>query len=351
MITPIIQIFKAGIHTASNGQTAKWTEKDIQDIVDQYNNQPLGSKHEAPIIGGDHNKVGKKALGFVQKLIKKGSEMFAEIIPTPELIDDVRNNRYRHVSIGLNSDGNFDHLAVLGAVNPAVKGLDPLQFSESEIKSILEFSLDNTQFNNLFIGSLMNPLQVFRDALQQFILDKYGKEPVVAIMAEFDKLLQQSGLDQSQPPQQGQGQPQGFGNQQNINPFHQRIASQFGPQFSESEEGKKLISEMEKQHLEMQKQKRKINELEFSAYVDKQITKILPTNKDLAVEILQNLSEQETNFSEGQNKLNGIDLFKKFVSNLPVAVDTNEIAKRDLEFTQTSNNRYDEIKKLMQGDK
>lgn len=337
-----IKVFRAGTHTASNGQVVTYNESDLSKIVDNYNNQPKDTRHEAPIIGGDHNKIGKKALGFVNKLIKKGNDLFAEILPSPELIDDVKNNRYKHVSIGLNGKGNFDHLAVLGAVNPAVKGLGMLQFTESELNEFTNF--DVKKIINYTKVQIMNPqLQAFKDALQKFILETYGNDIVTAIMAKFDELLQQSGLDQPQAQAQVQPQQQGFQNLGGQNPFQQRITNQY-PQFSESEDGKKLIADMVKQQM-------KINELEFSAYLKGEATKILPSNIDIAKELMQSLADTETNFSENNAKLDGISLFKKFVSNLPVAIDTNEIAKKELAFSQADADINKEIEKVMKGDK
>lgn len=323
MEKPIIKIFKAGTHTASNGSTVTYTESDLIKIAENYNNQANDIKHEAPIIGGDHNKAGKKALGFVEKLIIKGSELFASILPTPELINDVRNNRYKHVSIGLNSNGNFDHLAVLGAVNPAVKGLGLLQFSEGELSNISEYNLDNNNLINQ--EELMNPqLQAFREELQKFISETYGADIVTAIIAKFDELLKSKGLDapQAQPPQ---AQQQGFNT---YNPMQQRVVQQYGQQFSESEEGKKMILD----YAQMQHQ---INELQFSAYADKELTKITPALKPIVIELMHQLTEKETNFSENGTKLNGIDLMKKLVSSLPNAIETKEIATNDLAFSQT----------------
>ena len=235
----------------------------------------------------------------------------------------MRNNRYKHVSIGLNSNGNFDHLAVLGAVNPAVKGLGLLQFSEGELSNISEYNLDNNNLINQ--EELMNPqLQAFREELQKFISETYGADIVTAIIAKFDELLKSKGLDapQAQPPQ---AQQQGFNT---YNPMQQRVVQQYGQQFSESEEGKKMILD----YAQMQHQ---INELQFSAYADKELTKITPALKPIVIELMHQLTEKETNFSENGTKLNGIDLMKKLVSSLPNAIETKEIATNDLAFSQT----------------
>jgi hypothetical protein len=342
MDKPLIKIFRSGTHTASNGEVVTYTEQDLTKIVEEYNSRSSETKYYAPIIGGDHNKAGKKALGFVEKLIKKGSEIFGSILPSPELIDDVRNNRYRYVSSGFNKQGGFDHVAVLGAVKPAIKDLGMIAFSEEELDSITKFDIKQTIFN--YSEVTMDPrLQALREQIQKYILEKYGNDIVVDIMAEFDRQLTVGGLDQAQAPQAPQQAP-AFGTQPQQNPIQQRFATQFGQQFSESEEGQKLIADFEKQA-------RRINELEFTAYLEKEKSKILPANINIALELMQSLSEQGTNFSENGQTITGIDLFKKFVNNLPKAIDTSDVARKELAFSESEDKELEEVKKIMRGDK
>jgi hypothetical protein len=180
-----IQVFRAGKQTDSSGKSKEWSQKELQDIAEKYNNQPKENFNTAPLRPGDHepvlddngNKLIKPALGFVKKLKEEGGNLFAQILPTPTLVKNIRDNYYKFVSIGL-KQGLLDHIAILGGVKPAVKGLEPLAFSEC----FSEPNIDEISAYEFSVEDL--------DELEQF------KE-------KFDSRIAPEGQDHNTPINQG----------------------------------------------------------------------------------------------------------------------------------------------------
>ena len=109
------------------------------------------AKHEAPLVLG-HPADDRPAYGWVQSLaFSEGLLKAAPRDVQPALKDHVDSGRYRKVSAGFyhpQAPGNpapgvyyLRHVGFLGAQPPAVKGLPPVQFADSEDDYVtLEFS-------------------------------------------------------------------------------------------------------------------------------------------------------------------------------------------------------------------
>ena len=121
-----IEIFRTGTHTDSAGNTADWTDRDLDKIVSSYN----PAIHEAPIVIG-HPEIDSPAYGWVQALKREGDRLLAK---PKQLIDEfkdwVQRGLYKKISIALYPDLTLRHVGFLGAVPPAIKGLKPVQFQE-----------------------------------------------------------------------------------------------------------------------------------------------------------------------------------------------------------------------------
>lgn len=133
---PTIQIFRAGTHTTSAGQSIVFSENDIANTALMYNS--AGQK--APIVLG-HPKDDQPALGWVESLAGCGGALVANVGKlSPALVEAVRGGRYKYLSAAFHSTdspGNpckgvwyLKHVGMLGALPPAVKGLGPVSFAD-----------------------------------------------------------------------------------------------------------------------------------------------------------------------------------------------------------------------------
>jgi hypothetical protein len=130
----LIEIFKAGTHTDSNGQTREWTEKDLQEIASLYN----PALHEAPVVIG-HPETDSPAYGWVESLKAEGGKLLAKLKDiAPEFKNWVKRGLYKKVSVALYPDLGLRHIGFLGATPPAIKGLKQASFLEKAAWIIVE---------------------------------------------------------------------------------------------------------------------------------------------------------------------------------------------------------------------
>lgn len=127
-----VQIFKVGNHTDSAGKTSEWTADDVNKIATLYNERVATQiNNEAPIVKG-HPKTDDPAFGWAKELKLDGDILKARIEFTDsEFEQEVKDKKYKNISIALNNDLNLRHIGFLGAVPPAVKELEAPEFNEA----------------------------------------------------------------------------------------------------------------------------------------------------------------------------------------------------------------------------
>lgn len=130
-----INIFRSGTHTAMGGQTLTYSEQDIDRMAAAYNE----SARPAPLVLG-HPQHDDPAYGVVKSLFAKAGVLYAIASVSAALIALVKAGQYNNVSaafVAPAGPGNpapgawyLRHVGFLGAIAPAVKGLDPIAFAE-----------------------------------------------------------------------------------------------------------------------------------------------------------------------------------------------------------------------------
>ncbi len=136
-----IEIFRTGTFTDSSGVTETFTEADLDKIVQKYNEQvEREPSFEAPLVKG-HPKTDSPAYGWVDRLARRGNLLYAKLKSlSREIIDEIREGKFRKVSISLYPDYMLRHVGLLGAESPAVKGLKPISFVELDEARAFEYS-------------------------------------------------------------------------------------------------------------------------------------------------------------------------------------------------------------------
>lgn len=139
-----LEIFKTGTHTSSNGETQDFTEERLDEIANLYNAQCEKSRESlAPVVKG-HPKTDEPALGWVERLVRRGKVLVAKLKDLSEdLVDDIKHGRFKHVSISLYPNNLLRHLGFLGAAQPAVKDLKILD-TEEKPKDYSSFTVENS---------------------------------------------------------------------------------------------------------------------------------------------------------------------------------------------------------------
>ncbi len=150
------EIFKTGTHTASNGNTKTFETSDLQNICSNYNPQ----QNEAPIVLGHPWNDDAPAYGWIKnlKLSDDNETLIAEGELSDELVDLIKEKKYKKRSISLGADHNLLHVGFLGAATPAVKGLADINFSQNkDDHSEFEFSNETENNSDLSAVAEANP--------------------------------------------------------------------------------------------------------------------------------------------------------------------------------------------------
>jgi len=106
-----IEVFKTGSHTDSRGNEYSYDAESLDEIARIYNERTSDSESaEAPIVKG-HPGDNEPAYGWVERLARRGSRLFAKLKNlNPEFVSEVRNGAFRRVSIALYPDLMLRHI-------------------------------------------------------------------------------------------------------------------------------------------------------------------------------------------------------------------------------------------------
>jgi len=143
-----IEIFRAGSHISSRGDSISISVEDLAGAVAAYD--PATS--EAPLVVG-HPAEADPAYGWVQSLSAKDGRLTASVKQIdPEFSELVKAGRYKNISASFYTPSSphnpkpgswyLRHVGFLGAQPPAIKGLKPVSFSASN-DGVMDFSIDN----------------------------------------------------------------------------------------------------------------------------------------------------------------------------------------------------------------
>lgn len=121
------KVFNTGLHTDSNGNQKNWTTDDLDRIVASLN----PSYHEPPVVIG-HPSDNAPAWGWVEAAKRVGADLYLKYKDVqPEFKEWVARKLYKKRSISVYPDGSLRHIAFLGGVPPAIKGLPDYAFADS----------------------------------------------------------------------------------------------------------------------------------------------------------------------------------------------------------------------------
>jgi hypothetical protein len=135
---PEIEILRTGSFTGVGGASVSFSAADLDRLAQSYSAKAA----PAPVVIG-HPELDAPAHGWVKSLERRGDRLIAklEALSAP-LVEAVRGKAYRKVSValyGANRRSNpvpgeryLRHVGFLGAHQPAVPGLAPVQFADGD---------------------------------------------------------------------------------------------------------------------------------------------------------------------------------------------------------------------------
>lgn len=157
-----IEIARTGTFTDTHGREKTFTRQDLDAIARAYDPK----KRDAPLVFG-HPALNAPAYGWAEKLKSENGRLFATFAQVPgEVREIVRKGHYRHVSMSLMPDGvTLRHVGLLGAAQPAIDGLAPVELASGEDCITVDFAAEN-QGDHMTVEELQKQVAVLTAQLE-----------------------------------------------------------------------------------------------------------------------------------------------------------------------------------------
>ena len=174
----LIEVFKAGTHTDSKGRKISFSQADLDQMIV---NHALGA---APAVIG-HPKDTAPAYAQVQEYKREGDSLFAKFTKiNPAFEAGVESGAYFNRSVSVHKDDTHGwrvrHVGWLGAVPPAIDGLQPVEFSADD-DSCFEFSAPGYSL----VWGLESAAKLMR-RLRDRMIEKDGLEAADATLPQWE---------------------------------------------------------------------------------------------------------------------------------------------------------------------
>jgi len=328
-----LQIFEAGLHTDSEGRKKLWTDADLKNIEQKYNEQ--AGRHEAPACVG-HPTDNAPAYGWLEKVEKVGDKLFGYFKDmTPQFKEWLEKRHYKKRSLSLYPDGLIRHVGFLGAVPPALKGmsddgLPQASFAESKDFVTYEFS----DWRTTAIGRVLG-------RLRDYLIEKESLEKADQIISSYDV---EAIIKPPPEPQEASPAFEELGTKQSTKEDDMDKVKELEAQLEEEKKKSAQFSdaaatkdtELTQLKAQLAAEQAKNRRAEFAEFVNSLNTAsevhVPPAMVSGALdfmEILSGIGEFEFAEAEGKTaKKNALDAFKGWLKNMPVCVELSEKATK-----------------------
>jgi len=321
--TRMIEVFRAGKQTDSAGHTQEWTEADLDKMVTAT--EAIG-EDVAWTIGHPESDTAP-AFAWSSKWIRKGKSLYAEMKDiTSELADMLKKKMFKNRSIALRPDLSLQHIALLGAAPPAVKGLAAMGFkSGDDIKLFNEcFEDDNNFAEDNMKTKIINAFKSWISSTPEGNLEKlFNEKPSNKGDQEMDVKELETKFEAK------------------FSEMNTQIEAVKSENEALKTENKTLKEDNEKSAKEFAEYKTNQKRAAFGEWFDKQVEagRELPANKEATVSTMMILDGRETmDFAEGDEtiKKTPLDIFKAKIEASENGVEFSEVARKEKAEAKTS---------------
>ena len=347
-----IEIFKAGRQTSNSGATTEFTADTLRAAASTYNAKIAsgGDSFKAPLVIGHPTDVAP-AYGWIDSLAY--DEASGTLLATPSQVNEglktlVAAGAYKKVSASFYTpespanpakEGFFlRHLGFLGAMAPAVKGLQPVSFSDAA-DGVVSFG---DAEDEAVVGTLQKIMELVKGALGLVKADvaedaakpvveaaagaiKFAEavEPVVAI---GEPVIDAAVVEPAAVETPIEAPAASFAEA----PAEPVVVSEPTPviqvaapaaDFAEAE------ARIASKEAELASREAAVKALEIESFCESLITsgRLLPVAKTTVTTLLQTLGNPgSVEFAEGGKT--AADMLKEFLSSLPKTVEFSEVA-------------------------
>lgn len=323
-----VHIFKPGRWTTMAGETIEFSEADLRATAAAFS--PAVSK--APIVIG-HPATDDPAQGWVASLQATARGLFA--VPAqvdPVFAEAVNAGRYGTVSAKFYRPTDASnpvpgvwylrHVGVLGAQNPALKGLDDPAFAGADDDGCVCFA-EGVAFSEW--GDVTNA-SLWRRVRDWFIADKGLAVADEVIPGYMVQSLEQDAQDEVNQVNQEELQPNPAFSEPNPLPENTVTPEQKAALEAENTQLKAQLAQVQASEAKALADKTHAAHVAFCEDLASQ-ARMLPTSQPVAVAMLDHLAAQAAvEFGEGDAKTTLLDGFKGYLAAQPAQVTFGESA-------------------------
>lgn len=127
--TKWVDVMRSGEWQDMHGQIVRFDQRDLDAMISNFE----AGERRVPLVIG-HPKTNDPAYGWVSSLRRMGDVLQAKFAQVHrDVVNLVQEGRYKNVSLSLFQDKSLRHVGLLGAVQPAVSGLQPVTFASGPV--------------------------------------------------------------------------------------------------------------------------------------------------------------------------------------------------------------------------
>lgn len=331
-----IHFLRGGNHTDSHGTAVDFGEDTLRGIAADYD----PAVHEAPLVVG-HPRDNGPAFGWVQA-VEHDAERGLYARPhqvNADFADMVQAGQFKKVSASLYTPehpnnpkpGSYylRHIGFLGAQPPAIKGLEPIAFSDDD-GLVIELTEDAADFMDGYHTGVL--ARLFRN-LREWIVDKHSTDDADKVVPGYlvEDLEDAARRPPPESPAAAFSEPAAPGahpdEDTDMPPTDDAAARE-----AEFAERQATLDAREASFAEREAaiaaREAELTRQQHAAWVDGMVAKgkVLPAARDGMVAFMCSLGTEATvEFSEGK-KLSPLDAYKAEVAARPKAVELGEVA-------------------------
>lgn len=320
-----VELFRTGKQVDADGVELDVTEAVLDKIVGQY--KP--SFHEAPAVIG-HPKDTAPAYGWVERIYREGSKLLGDFKQVQDgFAEAVKSGAFKKRSISLYPDMSLRHVAFLGAVPPAIKGMADIQFNEDPKARTFEFSEGDSLGFIARIGVLLRNMR-------EMIIANNDLATADSVLpnSEIDNLTSaadqatDTGLNYNEPAkQEDTNMPTVEELQKQLDEAKAKIT-----QFSEAnDKTAKELADLKAEKDKLARESRRKDNISFCEGLTK-AGKLPPAVVPRVLDFMDVLANTATyDFAEGDGKKTSapVDEFKAMLGGLGKVIEFNEVATAD----------------------
>ena len=326
-MTKRILIFKSGKHTPMQGGAIDFSDEIVSQIAANYS----PAVFEAPAVIG-HPKNDDPAFGWFKSVQFEDGNLYAEMDQIdPAFSEMVSQGKFKKVSASFftpKSPNNptpgafyLRHVGFLGAAAPAVKGLQQVQFSDTDQDVV---TVEFAEISGWTIADIGRGLL----SIKKFLLGKYDAAEVNDAIPDWtaEGLIEKGAFEA--------GKEAGEEEAESSSNFSEPSNTDEDPMKTKAQTGTLSAEEIAARQKKLEADEAAFAEKQAAADAKAFITplvaegKVLPAEESVLASFMASLSSEDTvSFADGDETKNQgqLEIFQNFLTRLPSRVNFSEV--------------------------